>query len=149
MEGYRRFLALLVSALLLGFVAVVCSIVWVLRYREGLGWDGGAAEFNWHPVLVVTGFVFVQGIGAWGLRGRGAAGGERRGGKARQGKARERKAREGKAALAPRRDKGSFVVRRSCDVYFCCFLFLSFFFLLPFEHLFTLAWIWECFAQCS
>uniref|UniRef100_A0A8B9D399 Plasma membrane ascorbate-dependent reductase CYBRD1 n=1 Tax=Anser brachyrhynchus TaxID=132585 RepID=A0A8B9D399_9AVES len=62
MEGYRRFLALLVSALLLGFVAVVCSIVWVLRYREGLGWDGGAAEFNWHPVLVVTGFVFVQGI---------------------------------------------------------------------------------------
>ncbi|XP_035186765.1 cytochrome b reductase 1 [Oxyura jamaicensis] len=62
MEGYRRFLALLVSALLLGFVAVVCSLVWVFRYREGLGWDGGAAEFNWHPVLVVTGFVFVQGI---------------------------------------------------------------------------------------
>uniref|UniRef100_U3I821 Plasma membrane ascorbate-dependent reductase CYBRD1 n=1 Tax=Anas platyrhynchos platyrhynchos TaxID=8840 RepID=U3I821_ANAPP len=62
MEGYRRFLALLVSALLLGFVAVVCSLVWVFRYREGLGWDGGAAEFNWHPVLVVTGFVFIQGI---------------------------------------------------------------------------------------
>uniref|UniRef100_A0A8B9ED28 Plasma membrane ascorbate-dependent reductase CYBRD1 n=1 Tax=Anser cygnoides TaxID=8845 RepID=A0A8B9ED28_ANSCY len=65
MEGYRRFLALLVSALLLGFVAVVCSIVWVLRYREGLGWDGGAAEFNWHPVLVVTAIIVYRLPWTW------------------------------------------------------------------------------------
>ncbi|KAL8183459.1 UNVERIFIED_CONTAM: Cytochrome b reductase 1 [Gekko kuhli] len=62
MEGYWRFLALLVSALLLGFLSVIFSLVWVLHYREGLAWDGGAAEFNWHPVLMITGFVFVQGI---------------------------------------------------------------------------------------
>ncbi|XP_060113262.1 plasma membrane ascorbate-dependent reductase CYBRD1 [Heteronotia binoei] len=62
MEGYWLFLALLVSALLLGFLSVVFSLVWVLRYREGLAWNGAAAEFNWHPVLMVTGFVFVQGI---------------------------------------------------------------------------------------
>ncbi|XP_032548485.1 DDB1- and CUL4-associated factor 17 isoform X5 [Chiroxiphia lanceolata] len=62
MEDYGRFLALLASALLVGFVSVILSFVWVFHYREGLSWDGGAGEFNWHPVLVVTGFVFIQGI---------------------------------------------------------------------------------------
>ncbi|XP_073865543.1 plasma membrane ascorbate-dependent reductase CYBRD1 isoform X3 [Macaca fascicularis] len=62
MEGYWRFLALLGSALLVGFLSVIFTLVWVLHYREGLGWDGSALEFNWHPVLVVTGFVFIQGI---------------------------------------------------------------------------------------
>ncbi|XP_015262753.1 PREDICTED: cytochrome b reductase 1 [Gekko japonicus] len=62
MEGYWLFLALLVSALLLGFLSVIFVLVWVLHYREGLAWDGRAAEFNWHPVLMITGFVFVQGI---------------------------------------------------------------------------------------
>ncbi|XP_066135465.1 plasma membrane ascorbate-dependent reductase CYBRD1 [Saccopteryx bilineata] len=62
MDGYRGFLGLLVSALLVGFLSVIFTLVWVLHYREGLGWDGTALEFNWHPVLVVTGFVFIQGI---------------------------------------------------------------------------------------
>ncbi|KAM5265179.1 plasma membrane ascorbate-dependent reductase CYBRD1 isoform 2-T2 [Hipposideros larvatus] len=62
MDGYRGFLGLLVSALLVGFLSVIFTLIWVLHYREGLGWDGGASEFNWHPVLVVTGFVFIQGI---------------------------------------------------------------------------------------
>ncbi|OPJ80048.1 hypothetical protein AV530_002452 [Patagioenas fasciata monilis] len=75
MEDYGRFLALLVSALHVGFVAVILSLVWVFHYREGLSWDGGAGEFNWHPVLIITGFVFIQGIGASGSRGwRGATG---------------------------------------------------------------------------
>ncbi|XP_058156635.1 plasma membrane ascorbate-dependent reductase CYBRD1 [Dasypus novemcinctus] len=62
MDGYRGFLALLVSALLVGFLSVLFTLIWVLHYREGLGWDGTALEFNWHPALAVTGFVFVQGI---------------------------------------------------------------------------------------
>ncbi|XP_016059353.1 PREDICTED: cytochrome b reductase 1 [Miniopterus natalensis] len=62
MDGYRGFLALLVSALLVGFLSVIFTLVWVLHYREGLSWDGKASEFNWHPVLVVTGFIFIQGI---------------------------------------------------------------------------------------
>ncbi|XP_058520620.1 uncharacterized protein LOC101534930 isoform X2 [Ochotona princeps] len=62
MEGYRGFLGLLVSALLVGFLSVIFTLIWVLHYRKGLGWDGGDLEFNWHPVLMVTGFVFIQGI---------------------------------------------------------------------------------------
>ncbi|XP_033921557.1 plasma membrane ascorbate-dependent reductase CYBRD1 [Melopsittacus undulatus] len=62
MEDYGRFLVLLVSALLVGFVSVIFSLVWVFHYREGLSWDGSVREFNWHPVLIITGFVFIQGI---------------------------------------------------------------------------------------
>nr|Q5CZL8.2 RecName: Full=Plasma membrane ascorbate-dependent reductase CYBRD1; AltName: Full=Cytochrome b reductase 1 [Xenopus tropicalis] len=62
MEGYKSFLVFLVSSLLLGFLGVIFTLVWVLHWREGLGWDGGAAEFNWHPVLVTSGFIFIQGI---------------------------------------------------------------------------------------
>lgn len=81
MEDYGRFLALLGSALLVGFVSVVFSLVWVFHYREGLSWDGSPREFNWHPVLIITGFVFIQGIGASGDRARGwhGAGRGRRG----------------------------------------------------------------------
>lgn len=68
MEDYGRFLALLASALLVGFLSVILSLVWVFHYREGLSWDGGPGEFNWHPVLIITGFVFIQGIGASGAR---------------------------------------------------------------------------------
>ncbi|NXN99922.1 CYBR1 reductase, partial [Rhinopomastus cyanomelas] len=62
MEDYGRFLALLGSAFLIGLVSVVLSLVWVFKYHEGLSWDGSTREFNWHPVLVITGFVFIQGI---------------------------------------------------------------------------------------
>ncbi|NXM56331.1 CYBR1 reductase, partial [Illadopsis cleaveri] len=62
MEDYGRFLALLASALLVGFVSVVLSFVWVFQYRGGLSWDGSSREFNWHPILIVMGFVFIQGI---------------------------------------------------------------------------------------
>ncbi|KAL7991635.1 hypothetical protein Chor_015891 [Crotalus horridus] len=62
MEGFKLFLAFFVSALLLGFLSVVFALVWVLHYREGLAWNGDLAEFNWHPVLIITGFVFIQGI---------------------------------------------------------------------------------------
>jgi hypothetical protein len=78
MDGYRGFLGLLVSALLVGFLSVLFTLIWVLHYREGLGWNGGALEFNWHPVLAVTGFVFIQGIGTGHLPGAG--GGARVGG---------------------------------------------------------------------
>ncbi|EHB10287.1 Cytochrome b reductase 1 [Heterocephalus glaber] len=62
MDGYKGFLGLLVLALLFGFLSVIFTLIWVLHYREGLGWDGTALQFNWHLVLMVTGFVFIQGL---------------------------------------------------------------------------------------
>lgn len=63
MESLKEFLVVLSAAAAVGFVSVIFVLRWVLHYKEGLGWDGGLAEFNWHPVLIVIGFIFLQGIG--------------------------------------------------------------------------------------
>ncbi|PIO13257.1 hypothetical protein AB205_0069930 [Aquarana catesbeiana] len=68
MEGYKSFLFFLVSSLLLGFALVIFVLVWVLHYSDGLAWDRDSAEFNWHPVLIITGFVFIEGIAFWSFR---------------------------------------------------------------------------------
>ncbi|XP_038157097.1 cytochrome b reductase 1 [Cyprinodon tularosa] len=62
MENKKQFLFALSGAAAVGFVAVIFVLRWVLHFKEGLAWDGGLAEFNWHPVLIVTGFIFLQGI---------------------------------------------------------------------------------------
>lgn len=77
-EASKPFLLALCSAAAVGIVAIIFVLRWVLFYKEGLAWDGGLAEFNWHPVLVVTGFVFLQGTGEWNKRnvvgGKGGVG---------------------------------------------------------------------------
>ncbi|KAJ8012779.1 hypothetical protein DPEC_G00046420 [Dallia pectoralis] len=62
MENFKQFLAALVTAVSVGFLSIFFVLRWVLYFKEGLAWDGGLAEFNWHPVLTVTGFIFLQGI---------------------------------------------------------------------------------------
>lgn len=71
MENLSLFLVALGGALAVGLASVVLVLTWVLHFREGLAWDGGAAEFNWHPVLVVTGFIFWSGLGEWTVRTSG------------------------------------------------------------------------------
>lgn len=63
MESLKQFLVVLSTAAAVGFVSIIFVLRWVFYYKEGLGWDGGLAEFNWHPVLIVIGFIFLQGIG--------------------------------------------------------------------------------------
>ncbi|KAI3355790.1 hypothetical protein L3Q82_004362 [Scortum barcoo] len=62
MEAPTQFVVLLCAAGTAGFVSIIFVLTWVLHFKEGLAWDGGLAEFNWHPVLIVTGFIFLQGI---------------------------------------------------------------------------------------
>lgn len=62
MENLKQFVFVLSAAVSVGFICIIFVLRWVLYFREGLAWDGGAAEFNWHPVLIVTGFIFLQGI---------------------------------------------------------------------------------------
>ncbi|TRY90441.1 hypothetical protein DNTS_011806, partial [Danionella cerebrum] len=62
MENCKRLILFLTLSLVLGISSVVLAFIWVVYYREGLGWDGGAAEFNWHPLLMVMGFIFLQGF---------------------------------------------------------------------------------------
>ncbi|XP_029981524.1 plasma membrane ascorbate-dependent reductase CYBRD1 [Sphaeramia orbicularis] len=55
-------LTLSATAAAAGLISVIFVLTWVLHFKEGLAWDGGLAEFNWHPVLIVTGFILLQGI---------------------------------------------------------------------------------------
>ncbi|KAG7490987.1 hypothetical protein JOB18_046536 [Solea senegalensis] len=48
----------------LGVACVACVCVWNSQWRGGFAWDGSALQFNWHPVLMVTGLVVVYGMGA-------------------------------------------------------------------------------------
>lgn len=65
MEDLKKFVVGLCAAAAVGLVSIIFVFRWVLHFREGLAWDGGLAEFNWHPVLMVTGFIFLQGMGEW------------------------------------------------------------------------------------
>ncbi|XP_061585833.1 lysosomal membrane ascorbate-dependent ferrireductase CYB561A3 isoform X2 [Cololabis saira] len=48
----------------LGVACVVCVCVWNSRWRGGFAWDRSGLQFNWHPVLMVTGLVVLYGNGA-------------------------------------------------------------------------------------
>ncbi|XP_023199394.1 cytochrome b ascorbate-dependent protein 3 isoform X2 [Xiphophorus maculatus] len=50
--------------LALGLACVACVCVWNSRWRGGFAWDGSSLQFNWHPVLMVTGLVVLYGYGA-------------------------------------------------------------------------------------
>ncbi|XP_028269931.1 lysosomal membrane ascorbate-dependent ferrireductase CYB561A3 isoform X2 [Parambassis ranga] len=50
--------------LCLSVACVVCVCVWNSRWRGGFAWDGSALQFNWHPVLMVTGLVVLYGNAA-------------------------------------------------------------------------------------
>ncbi|XP_073323407.1 lysosomal membrane ascorbate-dependent ferrireductase CYB561A3-like isoform X2 [Pagrus major] len=50
--------------LCLGLACVVCVCVWNSQWRGGFAWNGTAQQFNWHPVLMVTGLVVLYGNGA-------------------------------------------------------------------------------------
>ncbi|XP_029916442.1 lysosomal membrane ascorbate-dependent ferrireductase CYB561A3 isoform X2 [Myripristis murdjan] len=50
--------------LCLGFVCVACVCYWNSQWRGGFAWDGSTLQFNWHPVLMVSGLVVLYGYGA-------------------------------------------------------------------------------------
>ncbi|XP_041644091.1 cytochrome b ascorbate-dependent protein 3 isoform X2 [Cheilinus undulatus] len=51
-------------SLCLGLACIVCVCLWNSRWRGGFAWDGSPQQFNWHPVLMVTGLVVLYGNGA-------------------------------------------------------------------------------------
>lgn len=64
MSSIIVFYLLYLLCLCLGLACVVCVCVWSDQWRGGFAWDGSILEFNWHPVLMVTGLVVVYGVGA-------------------------------------------------------------------------------------
>ncbi|XP_062291105.1 lysosomal membrane ascorbate-dependent ferrireductase CYB561A3-like [Scomber scombrus] len=50
-----------VLCLCLGLLCVLLVSCWSSQWRGGFAWDGSALQFNWHPVLMVSGLVVLYG----------------------------------------------------------------------------------------
>ncbi|XP_076020604.1 lysosomal membrane ascorbate-dependent ferrireductase CYB561A3 isoform X2 [Genypterus blacodes] len=48
----------------LGLACVTCVCLWSTLWRGGFAWDLSSHQFNWHPVLMVTGLIVLYGNGA-------------------------------------------------------------------------------------
>ncbi|XP_061554930.1 lysosomal membrane ascorbate-dependent ferrireductase CYB561A3-like [Phycodurus eques] len=48
----------------LGLLCVVLVVFWNWRWRGGFAWDGTEAQFNWHPVLMISGLLVLYGLAA-------------------------------------------------------------------------------------
>ncbi|XP_071322662.1 lysosomal membrane ascorbate-dependent ferrireductase CYB561A3-like [Trachinotus anak] len=50
--------------LCLGLLCVLFVSCWSSLWRGGFSWDGSSLQFNWHPVLMVSGLVVLYGYAA-------------------------------------------------------------------------------------
>ncbi|CAL1567853.1 unnamed protein product [Knipowitschia caucasica] len=51
-------------SLCLSLLCALFVVSWSLHWRGGFAWDGSPLQFNWHPVLMVSGLVIIYGNGA-------------------------------------------------------------------------------------
>ncbi|XP_055036686.2 lysosomal membrane ascorbate-dependent ferrireductase CYB561A3 [Misgurnus anguillicaudatus] len=55
------FYVLYILSMCLGLLCVMFVCLWSGTWRGGFAWDGSFLQFNWHPVLMVTGLVVLYG----------------------------------------------------------------------------------------
>jgi len=59
----KGFVPLFIAAQVFAVASVVLVIVWSSRHLGGYDWSNAGTRFNWHPTLMVVGFVFLYGNG--------------------------------------------------------------------------------------
>lgn len=60
-EGFTFLLTILE---LTGIVFIILMIVWITQFKGGFSWTSDPNhEFNWHPLLMTIGFVFLYANG--------------------------------------------------------------------------------------
>ncbi|XP_023415458.1 lysosomal membrane ascorbate-dependent ferrireductase CYB561A3 isoform X2 [Loxodonta africana] len=57
----RRFYLCCLMLGSLGSLCILFTIYWMQYWRGGFAWDSSNLQFNWHPVLMVTGMVVLYG----------------------------------------------------------------------------------------
>lgn len=46
---------------LIGFTIIILMASWISLYLGGFGWSTPKLEFNWHPMLMVMGMIYLYG----------------------------------------------------------------------------------------
>ena len=57
------FASAVTSSQLFGVGAMVMTGVWMAKFQGGFAWDGSTKQFNYHPLFMVIGLVFLNGEG--------------------------------------------------------------------------------------
>jgi len=61
-QTYKRYKVLYSIATFCGVVAITLIFVWMAHYKNGFSWSNDRSlQFNWHPVLMTFGLVFLYG----------------------------------------------------------------------------------------
>ncbi|RWS23289.1 cytochrome b561-like isoform X1 [Leptotrombidium deliense] len=50
-----------VGAQVIGFLMIALTFIWVFKYLGGFGWQMPALQFNYHPLFMVIGLVYLYG----------------------------------------------------------------------------------------
>lgn len=59
-ENLKGFMILLIITQVVGLIAVILMAVWTVSYKGGFAWRSNPGlEFNWHPLLMTVGMVFL------------------------------------------------------------------------------------------
>ncbi|XP_072158534.1 transmembrane ascorbate-dependent reductase CYB561 isoform X2 [Bemisia tabaci] len=64
LEDLRGFRILLTCAQVVGGILVLLVAIWTISYRGGFAWRSNPGlEFNWHPLLMTIGMIYLYGNG--------------------------------------------------------------------------------------
>lgn len=57
------FASAVTSSQLFGVAAMIMTGIWMSKYEGGFAWDGSDKQFNYHPLFMVIGLVFLNAEG--------------------------------------------------------------------------------------
>ena len=59
----KNFFAGFIASQIFGLLAIIFVSVWISKYLGGVGWSSANIIFNYHPLFMVLGMIFLYGDG--------------------------------------------------------------------------------------
>ena len=59
----KNFFAGFIASQIFGLLAIIFVSVWISKYLGGVGWSSATIIFNYHPLFMVLGMIFLYGDG--------------------------------------------------------------------------------------
>ena len=62
-NAMRIFTSLVLAAQVFGLLSVILVAVWMGHFAGGFSWSDNSHQFNYHPLFMIIGMVFLYGEG--------------------------------------------------------------------------------------